>query len=50
MCLFLFLLYNQPFYMPPNIPRAFRKGAVSSTYYFVALASISAASFTFDLR
>ena len=29
--LFSFLwLYNQPFYMPPNIPRALRKGAVSS--------------------
>ena len=29
--LFSFLwLYNQPFYMPPNLPRALRKGAVSS--------------------
>ena len=32
MCLFSFLwLYNQPFYMPPNLPRALRKGAVSSS-------------------
>ena len=31
MCLFSFLwLCNQPFYMPPNLPRALRKGAVSS--------------------
>ena len=25
-------LYNQPFYMPPNLPRALRKGAVSSFF------------------
>ena len=31
--LFSFLwLYNQPFYMPPNLPRALRKGAVSSFF------------------
>ena len=27
-------LYNQPFYMPPNLPRALRKGAVSSFICF----------------
>ena len=27
-------LYNQPFYMPPNLPRALRKGAVSSFLFF----------------
>ena len=33
MCLFSFLwLYNQPFYMPPNLPRALGKGAVSSFF------------------
>ena len=33
--LFSFLwLYNQPFYMPPNLPRALRKGAVSSFLFF----------------
>ena len=33
MCLFSFLwLCNQPFYMPPNLPRALRKGAVSSFF------------------
>ena len=33
--LFSFLwLYNQPFYMPPNFPRALRKGAVSSFFVF----------------
>ena len=32
--LFSFLwLYNQPFYMPPNLPRALRKGAVSSSIF-----------------
>ena len=32
--LFSFLcLYNQPFYMPPNLPRALRKGAVSSSFF-----------------
>ena len=32
--LFSFLwLYNQPFYMPPNLPRALRKGAVSSILF-----------------
>ena len=34
--LFSFLwLYNQPFYMPPNLPRALRKGAVSSCDFFL---------------
>ena len=37
MCLFSFLwLYNQPFYMPPNLPRALRKGAVSSGTFVLA--------------
>ena len=40
--LFSFLwLYNQPFYMPPNLPRALRKGAVSS----LLLLSSSSSSF-----
>ena len=35
--LFSFLwLYNQPFYMPPNLPRALRKGAVSSGTFVLA--------------
>ena len=35
--LFSFLwLYNQPFYMPPNLPRALRKGAVSSSFFFLS--------------
>ena len=29
-------LYNQPFYMPPNLPRALRKGAVSSGTFVLA--------------
>ena len=37
MCLFSFLwLYNQPFYMLPNLPRALRKGAVSSGTFVLA--------------
>ena len=36
--LFSFLwLYNQPFYMPPNLPRALRKGAVSSSSFFLTI-------------
>ena len=31
-----FWLYNQPFYMPPNLPRALRKGAVSSGTFVLA--------------
>ena len=35
--LFSFLwLYNQPFYLPPNLPRALRKGAVSSFFSFLS--------------
>ena len=29
-------LYNQPFYMPPNLPRALRKGAVSSSFFLLS--------------
>ena len=44
MCLFSFLwLYNQPFYMPPNLPRALRKGAVSS--FFLSSSSSSSSFF-----
>ena len=43
--LFSFLwLYNQPFYMPPNLPRALRKGAVSSSF-FLLLSQFSACNF-----
>ena len=46
-CLFSFLwLCNQPFYMPPNLPRALRKGAVSSSFFFLLSFSQSASSST----
>ena len=42
MCLFSFLwLYNQPFYMLPNLPRALRKGAVSSSFFLSGNTSFS---------
>ena len=45
MCLFSFLwLCNQPFYMPPNIPRALRKGAVSSFFLSFFLSFSQSAS------
>ena len=47
--LFSFLwLYNQPFYMPPNLPRALRKGAVSSGSFVLApFLTISSSSTNF---
>ena len=55
MCLFSFLwLYNQPFYMPPNLPRALRKGAVKLgglrlTYFFLAISFFLSSSSSFFL-
>ena len=49
--LFSFLwLYNQPFHMPPNLPRALRKGAVSSSFFFLLSFSQFASSATCLMR
>ena len=50
MCLFSFLwLYNQPFYMPPNLPRALRKGAVSSSFFILPAQPQDLVSYSFLL-